>query len=82
MFQNTSCAPKYDRASGNLNQFSPEFKIFHVDLLLIGNAGECLCVFNWDLNRLEANQNLMAGYSLNQAVAARPDLSLNNSHQV
>ncbi len=47
MFQNTSCALKYDRASGNLNQFSPEFKIFHVDLLLlIGNDSECLCVLN------------------------------------
>ena len=80
MFQNTSCALKNDRASGNLNQFSPEFKIFHVDLLLIGS--ECLCVFNCDLNQLEANQNLMTGYSLNQAVAARPDLVINNSHQI
>lgn len=57
MFQNTSCALKYDRASGNLNQFSPEFKIFHDDLLLIGSDSECLCVFSCDLNQLKTNQN-------------------------
>ena len=57
MFQNTSCALKYDGASGNLNQFSPEFKISHVDLLPIGSDSECLCVFSCDLNQLETNQN-------------------------
>ena len=57
MFQNTSCALKNDRASGNLNQFSPEFKIFHDDLLLIGSDSECLCVFSCDLNQLKTNQN-------------------------
>ena len=76
MFQNTSCALKNDRASGNLIQFSPEFRIFHDDLLLIGS--ECLCVFSCDLNQLETNLIFIkAG-----ALAARPDLYINKSHQI